>query len=363
MTWTADLERELRAALSEAHADAPEPSGLADRLVASATSSASPPQGPIARSSRRWLPALVAAAAVLALVVGAGLVVSLLRDDDGARPATEEPWLTTPLVAPESLLDVRELGFHVAPVGGVQVSNSWGLDSDGQQTDVTVDGHSAVVEVHYQGRSLRPLAGTSEDVTVHGLPGTYTEAVSSNGYTARLSWRYAPDSWAEVGISGDGEPAPDLRQHYLKVAEAVRPGGDTLRLPVRFGVVPAPLPSIARAHQVVVNWNEGDWTMWLWVDDVFISATSAVDLGECLGDNGERQTAEFTYRGQRGCVVPNGDQERVGLHLGGTDVTYDFDPSAELPLEDIKRLLGDMKVTKNRFDVASGFDLETALGR
>ena len=36
--------------------------------------------------------------------------------------------------------------------------------------------------------------------------------------------------------------------------------------------------------------------MYVWVDDVMVSATSAVDLGECL---------EFTYRGHRGCVVPN----------------------------------------------------------
>jgi hypothetical protein len=45
--------------------------------------------------------------------------------------------------------------------------------------------------------------------------------------------------------------------------------------------------------------------MLVWVDDVMVSATSAVDLGECLGDSGERQTGEFTYRGHRGCVVPN----------------------------------------------------------
>jgi len=165
-----------------------------------------------------------------------------------------------------------------------------------------------------------------------------------------------------VGISADGEPPPDLRQQYLTVAEAVRPGGRTLRVPVRFGSAPASLPAIAKAHRVDVQWNEGDWTMLVWVDDVMVSATSAVDLGECLGDSGERQTGEFTYRGHRGCVVPNGAGERLGLHLGEADVTYDFGPSPELPLEDIKRLLAGVTVASPPYDPTTWFDLKTALG-
>lgn len=309
--------------------------------------------------------AVMVAAATAAVIAGS---VVTTGPDDRTVPsveqpdATKNPVLTRPLIAPESLLDVRELGFHVAPVGGIEVSDSWGIDSDGQWTDAVVGGRWAVVKMLYQGRSLRPLAGRNKDVTVNGLPGTYTEAVSSDGFEARLSWRYAPDSWAEVGVSGDGEPPPDLRQQYLTVAEAVRSGGRTLRVPVRFGSAPASLPAIAKAHRVDVRWSEGDWTIYVWVDDVLVSATSAVDLGECLGDNGERQTGEFTYRGHRGCVVPNDAGERLGLHLGEADVTYDFGPSHELPLEDIKRLLAGVTVASPSYDPTTWFDLKTALG-
>ena len=93
--------------------------------------------------------------------------------------------------------------------------------------------------------------------------------------------------------------------------------------------------------------------MHVWVDDVMVSATSAVAPGECL---------EFTYRGHRGCVVPNGAGERLGLHLGEADVTYDFGPSPELPLEDMKRLLAGVTVARTPFDMATWFDLKTALG-
>src|SRR3954451_6642831 len=109
MTETTELERELRAALSEAHSDAPEPPGLADRLVAAATSGPSTPPGSRVRMSRRWLLPLAAAAAVFALVWGIDATVTSPRDDD-SQPATTNPGLTTPLMAPESLLDVRKLG-------------------------------------------------------------------------------------------------------------------------------------------------------------------------------------------------------------------------------------------------------------
>ena len=362
MTETTELERELRAALSEAHSDAPEPPGLADRLVAAATSGPSIPPGSRVRMSRRWLRPLAAAAAVLTLALGIDAIVTSQRDDD-SQPATTNPGLNTPLIAPESLLDVRKLGFHVAPVHGIEVTDSWGIDSDAQWTDVYVgdDARWAVVKVYYQGRSPKPPTGTSEDVTVNGLPGTYTENVRSGLYTARLIWRYAPDSWAEVGISGDGAPPPDLREQYLTVAEAVQTGGQTLLLPVRFDSAPASLPSISKADRVTGE-SSGEWTIYVWVDDVLVSVTNAVDLSECVGDGGEPQTAEFTYRGHRGCVVPTGDQERVVLHLDGVDVTYDFDPSRDRPLEDIKQLLDGVTVVPPSYHLTAWFDLKTALG-
>jgi hypothetical protein len=321
------------------------------------------------RAVRRGRRRVVLVAAAAALIAGSAVTVTGLGDDRTTAPVeqpetTKTPALTRPLIAPESLLDVRELGFHVEPVDGIEVGDSWGIDSDAQWTDVFVgeDARWAVVKVYYQGRPHKPLTGKSEDVTVNGLPGTYTEAVRSGGFTALLTWQYAPDAWAEVGISSDGRPPPDTRQQYLTVAEAVRSGGEALRIPIRFDSAPASLPAIAKAHRVVVAWDEGGWTVYVWVDDVMVSATTAVDLGECLGDGGERQTEEFTYRGLRGCVVPNGAQQRVGLHLDGVDVTYDFDPGAGLPLEDIKRLLAGVIVAPPSYDPTMWFDLKTALG-
>ena len=339
---------------------------LLDTLVTDVSARTRAPGAPTAikqahrrRTKAAAAVAVMVAAAAAAVIAGSAVTVTGLDDDRSAPPleqpeATKNPGLTRPLIAPESLLDVRELGFHIAPVGGIEVSDSWGIDSDGQLTDVVVGGHWAVVKVLYQGRPPRPLTGTSEDVTVNGLPGTYTEAVQSDGYTALLSWRYAPDSWAEVGISADGEPPPDLRQQYLTIAEAVRPGGTTLRVPVRFGSAPASLPAIANAHRVDVGWNEGDWTMHVWVDDVVVSATSAVAPDECL---------EFTYRGHRGCVDPNdGGGTTVGLHLGDVDLTYEFSPRPDPPLEDIKRLLAGVTVASTPSDPTRWFDLKTALG-
>ena len=43
-------------------------------------------------------------------------------------------------------------------------------------------------------------------------------------------------------------------------------------------------------------------------------------------------------------------------------MTYDFDPSSELPLEDIKRLLAGVTVASTPFDPTTWFDLKTALG-
>jgi hypothetical protein len=316
------------------------------------------------RAVRRGRRRVVLVAAAAALIAGSAVTVTGLGDDRTTAPVeqpetTKTPALTRPLIAPESLLDVRELGFHVEPVDGIEVGDSWGIDSDAQWTDVFVgeDARWAVVKVYYQGRPHKPLTGKSEDVTVNGLPGTYTEAVQSDGYTALLSWRYAPDSWAYVGASYDGEPPPDLRQKYLTIAEAVRPGGKTLLLPVRFGSAPASLPAIANAHRVDFLKDEGEsgWTMYLRVDDdVMVSATTAVAPDECL---------EFTYRGHRGCVRPSdGGGREVGLHLGDVDLTYELDPGRELPVEDMKRLLAGTTVSSTPYDPTTWFDLKTALG-
>ena len=69
------------------------------------------------------------------------------------------------------------------------------------------------------------------------------------------------------------------------MAEAVQTGGQTLLLPVRFDSAPASLPSISKADRVTGE-SSGEWTIYVWVDDVMVSVTNAVDLSECVGDGG-----------------------------------------------------------------------------
>ena len=338
---------------------------LLDTLVADVSARTRAPGAPTAikqahrrRTKAAAAVAVIVAAATAAVIVGSAVTIG--PDDDRTAPpaerseSTRSPGLTTPLTAPESLLDVRELGFHLAPAAGLEVGDTWGIDSDGQRIPVVVGipgGHGeALLTVFYQGRGPTPMTGAGEDVTVNGVPGTYTETLLSEGFDARLSWQYAPDSWAEVGASWGVDPPQGLKQKFITIAESVRPGGQTLLLPVRFGSAPASLPVIAEADRVDVQWIGAGWTMRMWVNGVVVVATPAEPSDECR---------EFTYRGHRGCVVPNGDG--VTLHLGDVDLTC-FDPSSRLPLADIKRLLAGATVASDPSDPTTWFGLRTALG-
>lgn len=85
MTNLQNFEDELRATLTEVDAAARTPTGLADRLVGSATR---PPRAATTlRPHRRWLPPLLAAAVVLAVVVSVVALVHAAHSDQG-RPAT-----------------------------------------------------------------------------------------------------------------------------------------------------------------------------------------------------------------------------------------------------------------------------------
>ena len=239
------------------------------------------------------------------------------------------------------------------------MTDSWGLDPDLQQTTVALEdgGPELTVTVYYQGRFPEASAtGTGEAVTVNGDAGTYDEEADGEFSGARLAWEYAPDSWAEVSGRGTTPAPPDLRSKFVAVAEAVTSGGPPVRVPVRFGKVPESLPAVAAGHSLSVGHADGDWSWWLSVGDISIWATSRVG-GECLGSEGQPQTAEFTYRGHPGCVVAG---ERVGLHLGNADVFFDYGPSPELPMQDMKALLADLTVASD--DPATWFDLETSMG-
>jgi hypothetical protein len=286
------------------------------------------------------------------------------RSADLPQPA-DRPGLSTPLVAPKSLLDIRELGFHVEPVPDVVVTGSWGIDRDLQSTNVKVFGDDGgtdlQVVVYYQGRSPElPSTGTSEAVTVNGAAGTYVEESRPDDWAAHLAWEYAPDSWAVVFARGDSAPPSDLRSKLLTAAEAVRSGGETVRIPVRIGTVPASLPSVTTAHGVSVNYSDGTWMLWLsFNDDIHLWATSQTGV-DCEGFDGSPYTENLTYRGHSGCLV---DGERIGLRLGTANAFFDYgdaDPSAKPSTKEMKQVLADLTV--GTADPATWFDLRTALG-
>lgn len=286
--------------------------------------------------------------------------------DDVPRPA-DQPGLTTPMIKPASLAEVRELGFHVEPRPGFEMGASWSLESDKQALSVvlddgdisTTDDLELSVDVYYQGEAPElPPVGTGEPVTVLGDAGTYIEEANPDYWQGQLTWEYAPDLWAQVGGRGPGgEPPSDLRSKILMVAQALRSGGgDPVRVPVSVGAFPASLPSLETAHSLNVSNNNGEWMWWLSIGEVSMWATSLVEE-PCRGSDGRPQTAAFTYRGIPGCLVA---AERIGLHLEDADVFFDFGPLPDLPIEDMKQVLAELSVASD--DPATWFELEAALG-
>lgn len=303
------------------------------------------------------------------VAVAAFAVVAALTQLPGQRAAdlpepAARPGLTAPLVAPKSLLDIRELGFHVDPVPDVVVTDDFEIDQDRQSTYLQVlgegGGTSLMVAVYYQGRSPEQLStGTRQAVTVNGVDGTYVAATRPNSWSAHLVWEYAPDSWAAVYARGDMTPPSDLQRKLLTAAEAVRSGGGTtVRIPVRIGTVPASLQSLRAAHGVSVQ-NDGRWFMWLSLtDDISLWATSDTAM-DCEGSDGSPGET-FTYRGHPGCLV---DGERIGLRLGSANAFMDYGAAgmdARPSTNDMKRVLADLAVASS--DPATWFDLRTGLG-
>lgn len=312
---------------------------------------------------------LVAGGAALSLVLVAAVALSLgEREDDAPQPAGPTGLgLTTPMVKPASLAEVREFGFRVEPGPGFEMSDAWSLESDRQAISVRLaDGDVSKTnnlelsaDIYYQGEAPElPSAGTGEPVTVHGDEGTYVEEANPDYWQGQLTWKYAPDSWAQVtGRGFGGAPPADLGSNVLMVAEALRSGGgQPVRVPVRVGTVPASLPSLEGAHSLSVSNSDGDWMWWLSIDEISMWATSRV-VEPCIGSDGRPQTAVFTYRGVSGCLVAG---ERIGLHLEDADVFFDFGPIPDLPVEDMKQLLAELTVASD--DPATWFELEAALG-
>ncbi len=309
---------------------------------------------------------LLAGGVALALVsvVAAGSMFTSRRSADLPQLA-HSPALTTPLVAPQSSLDVSELGFHIESAPDLVVTGDWAIDRDGQSAGVKVfggdsNGMELQVEVYYEGRPLKlHRTGTREPVTVNGIPGTYEEIAQGGGHAAILAWEYAPDSWAAVSAGWIDRVLPsDLRSKMLTAAEAVRPGGEALRVPVRVGTLPASLPSLEAAQDVRVAFWDGDWQWWLSLDDAIQIHATAETGSVCEADDGSYHKASFTYREHSGCLV-NG--ERIGLSLDEAQVFIDFvDADPKPPINDLKQVLADLGIASD--DPSTWFGLRTALG-
>lgn len=304
-------------------------------------------------------------AVALASVVAAGSMLAGERPADSPLPA-DRPGLHVPLVAPDSLTDIREFGFHVEAVPDLVTTGSWAIDPDRQSIGVKVFGAGAGggldldVAVYYEGRTPDlPSGSTREAVSVNGRSGTYVESVLPGQWSAILAWEYAPDLWAEVSTPiRDSVPPSDLRDRMLTAAEAARSGGDIVRAPVRVDTLPASLPSAATAHDTSVQYFDGDWSWWLsFNDEVHLWATSGAGT-DCQGSDGSPYTEDFTYHGHPGCLV---DGERIGLRLENANVFIDFvDAEPKPPIDDLKQALADLTVASD--DPSTWFDLSTALG-
>jgi hypothetical protein len=309
---------------------------------------------------------LLAGGVALAAVAVAAVVTQLASQPSADRPQPADlPGLSTPLVAPRSLLDVRELGFHVEPGPDLVSTGSWAIGRDRQMMDIKVFGAGGAtyvqVAVYYELRSpALPETGTSEALTVNGAGAVYTERIRPDNWAAHLAWEYAPHSWAAVYARGELAPPSDLRSKLLTAAEAVRPGGESVRIPVRVGTLPASLPPVTNAVGVSVSYHDGTWMYWLdFNDDIHLWAVSRTDM-DCEGADGSPYTESFTYRGLSGCLV---DGERIGLRRGSANVFMDYgaaDPGAKPSTSDMKHVLADLTVASE--DPATWFDLATALG-
>ena len=315
----------------------------------------------------RGLLAAGVALGVVSMIAAVSLTDGGRSADDGPQPAHPSSGLTTPLVAPESPLAVSELGFHIEPAPSLVVTGDWAIDRDRQSAGVKVfggdsNGMELQVEVYYEGRPLElPRTGTREPVTVNGVPGTYIELTTpgGGGHAAILSWEYAPDAWATVSAGWIESVLPsDLRSKMLTAAEAVRPGGEALRVPVRVGTMPSSLPSLEAAQDVRVAFWDGNWQWWLSLDDAIHIHATAETGSDCEGDDGSIHPASFTFRGHSGCLV---DGERIGLSLDEAQVFIDYvDADPRPPINDLKQVLADLGVASN--DPSTWFDLRTALG-
>jgi hypothetical protein len=273
------------------------------------------------------------------------------------EPVPGNPGLDGPLVAPQSILDVQELGFRVEGLPALSAT----LTPDRQELEVAVENSTFAVRVHYQGAGPGLLVSDQprREVSINGLPGTFVERFDGTSHLAYVTWEYAPDSWAAVWRS-DAASMPAREAQVLAIAEAIRPGGEAVRVPFRVGTAAAPVLGTDTVAEVGIPRGRDFWR---------VSYKSGLSIvGRPAGSNLPCDPPQaFTHRGHAGCLQSTGDAGgqfgAVVLRVDGTERTAHRGGAAltDYELEDLKPLLADITVAPSD-DTATWFDLRTALG-
>ena len=342
---------------------------------------------------------LVAGGAAVALISVVAAVSVLAGESSVDRPQpAETPTgpLSSPLVAPRSPLEVRELGFHVEPGAGVEPTAEWNLAPDHQSTTVDWAGHELLVRVYYPS-SVRPEWQLNVEpgqvvhgFDVNGVRGIYVEefgrftadgAIDSapgacgapprgcDFWESELMWEFAPGSWASVhGIAGESLPLQaDIRPTFRRVAEAVHSGGGlATRLPFRAGDDLGPLPPPTEAGVGVQAVGHPARTSG-WLASFYGEPALSFSVGgrPCdVGAEADEIVQRFTYRGHGGCTkFYRGQLSGVVLRVNGVDraIGNFLGGYGDGDLDDLKQWLLDLSVAALD-DPSAWFDLTSALG-
>jgi hypothetical protein len=280
------------------------------------------------------------------------------------EPVPGNPGLDGPLVAPQSILDVQELGFRVEGLPALSAT----LTPDRQELEVAVENSTFAVHVYYQDRGpgLTATDRPRKEVSIHGVPGTFVERFDGNSHLAYLVWEYAPDSWASVWRS-DGTYMPSREAQILTIAEAIRPGGDAVRVPFRLGTAAAPALGTESVAEVGIPTGRDFWRV-SFESGLGVTGHQAASSAPCRPRTTSSEFAEpFTYRGYAGCLRGAGADRSlvstVTLLADGTERTVhnDGSPLTGYEVEDLKRLLAEITMAPSN-DPATWFDVRTALG-
>ncbi|MBD3947991.1 hypothetical protein [Nocardioides ganghwensis] len=279
------------------------------------------------------------------------------------EPVPGNPGLDGPLVAPQSILDVEELGFRVEGLPAL----SGTLKTDRQEIEVAVASSTFAVEVYYQGEGLGLTATDQprQEVSINGVPGTVVERFDGNSHLTYLVWEYAPDSWASVWRSDDAY-TPSRKAQILTIAEAIRPGGAAVRVPFRLGTASAPLLAAETVSQVSLPRDNDFWHV-SFEGGLVVGGRSPARSSCDPSAVSSIVVQDFTYRGYTGCLLGTGeDRSQVSaivLEVDGTErlVHRQDSPLTGDEIEDLKPVLADLTVATSD-DTATWFDLRTALG-